>query len=356
MEHLARYLLEHRDALLVAWRKRARQLAAAEGMSVQALEDHVPRIIEALADAVRRVDDSAQALTDLSQIHASQRWAENYDLRQVVAEYRLLRRVILDGYRDYTRGATNADPDPLHALAVLNENLDQAIADAVEQFYSERMRGADWAIAVLGHDLRNPLNLASLQAQLLLRLEPPLEPQARGIAQVIRRTTQTMERLVADLLDVARWRGGRTIPLAREPTDLRLLVETALTEFRLANPDRDLQLDEAAPCEGSWDPDRLMQVLSNLLGNAIKYGQDPVRCLVTCEADTATVTVRNAGGMPEAVRDRIFKPFFTSDQQHGTGLGLFIAREIARAHGGDLALAECGDTSTCFLLSLPRAP
>lgn len=354
MERLAHFLDQHKTAILDAWRERARQLPAAKDLSRAALEDHLPQILDALAQAVLHHDTSTDTLHEVSQIHGAQRLAEDYDLRQVVTEYRILRRVIHTEYHAHGSDGADPSPDPLRAIAVLDENIDHAITDAVEQFYLERMKAAEWAMRVLGHDLRNPLNVTALNAQLLLRHEPPLDANARELAATIARTTKGMDRLVADLLDVARWRGGRRIPLDRQRVDLALLLEAVLIEFRLAHPGREFQLHAPPGCEGDWDADRVQQMLGNLLSNAVKYGTDPIRCSLSCEEQRARVSVCNGGRIAEEMRAQLFRPFHTSDPQRGTGLGLFISREIARTHGGDIALAEPDEDATCFLLTLPR--
>src|SRR5262249_26464792 len=134
------------------WLSRVKSLPSAHGLPTPRLRDHMPAILDLLADAIERRDYGPRPLEDLPEQHAALRYHEGYDLRQVVAEYRLLRHVITELYAE--RGDLSADSRPkMQPLAVMHEAVDRAISEAVDQYAAERDRVRDRFIAILGHDL-----------------------------------------------------------------------------------------------------------------------------------------------------------------------------------------------------------
>lgn len=214
-------------------------------------------------------------------------------------------------------------------------------------------------IGILGHDLRDPV--AALMAGVELLRDLP-EPRARTVARLAR-SVHRIEAIIRDLLDFARGRLGGGIPIAPRPCDMRGICDDVIDEVRQAHRSREIRLHAAGDLRGEWDPDRLQQVVSNLLGNAVTHGEDPI--VVTCRAepDQVITAVSNRGRpIPDAVIPTLFEPYTrapdnTEDQprQHrGLGLGLFIAHEIVRAHGGTLAVSSAQGEDTVFTFALPR--
>jgi signal transduction histidine kinase len=214
-------------------------------------------------------------------------------------------------------------------------------------------------IAVLGHDLRNPLAAVEAGARILSRME--LDPKAANVVARMQESCRRMGGLIGDLLDFARGRLGGGLPLsAALHADVAERLELVVTELRAVHPDRLIQarLDIAEPV--FCDAARLAQLLSNLLANALTHGaaDGPVR--VDAEAADGELRLRVAnGGRPiePARRARLFHPFARGEgrQPEGLGLGLYIASEIARAHGGRLEV-ESGEEETVFTLVMPLRP
>lgn len=213
----------------------------------------------------------------------------------------------------------------------------------------------DQFIAVLGHDLRNPL--ASIEAGATL-----LERRATGagvpsILTEIRRSTERMGRLIDNVLDFARGRlGGGLVAISR-PSDLSTILAQVVDELRNANPKRLIEstIDLASPV--TCDPDRIAQLTSNLLGNAVAHGDPdtPVSLAATLETGVFVLTVRNGGTMSPETKAQLFKPFSrgaTGEIRDGLGLGLYIAQQIAAAHRGALS-ATSGPDHVQFELRLP---
>lgn len=213
-------------------------------------------------------------------------------------------------------------------------------------------------IAVLGHDLRNPLSAVQTAAKMLLRMG--LEPRAENLAGVIDRSVERMTGLIDNVMDFARMRLGGGLPVARrEAVNLQATLEHVVNELRTAQTHRhiesDVQLTGAVYC----DPARIGQLLSNLVSNALTHGdpQSPVRVRARNDAGLV-LSVSNRGKPIQAeTLKRLFLPFVRGADQsssQGLGLGLYIASEIARAHGGTLD-ATSNETETRFTFRMPKA-
>jgi len=235
-----------------------------------------------------------------------------------------------------------------------------ARADAAEQRLAEERAEAaarDRFIAILGHDLRNPV-AALVSGTRMLQSASDAEDADR-VAGLMFATLGRMGGLIDNVLDFARARMGGGIALERRPaTDLGPALRQVVDELRATEPGRDiaLHLDLAAPA--MVDPARIAQLFANLLGNALHHGAAASPVLVEVRSDAAglALAVSNAGPpIPPAVRERLFRPFSRGEVrpgQEGLGLGLYIASEIARAHGGRIELVS-DERETRFTFVLP---
>lgn len=214
----------------------------------------------------------------------------------------------------------------------------------------------DEFIAVLGHDLRNPLAAIEGLASLLAKKLSGTDLQ-RFPTEIIR-STRRMARLISDVLDFARGRLGGGMAAIRRPANLSPVLSQVADEFRAAYPDRDLQTDIAIDPAISCDPDRIAQLASNLLGNAFAHGdpQAPVKLQASTTGTTFVLAVINGGQpMPPKVKARLFQPFsrsHTGQASDGLGLGLYICSQIAAAHDGDLTASSIPG-ETCFEFRMP---
>jgi signal transduction histidine kinase len=215
-------------------------------------------------------------------------------------------------------------------------------------------------IAVLGHDLRNPL--ASIQAGARLLRKTPLDTRATATVTLIENSVRRMAGLIDNVLDFARGRlgGGLTLNRTLEPP-LGPVLEQVVEELRTTWPDRmiDAEIHLVEPI--SCDRDRIGQLLSNLLANAITHGaaDGPVSVRASSQDCVFRLSVSNPGvPIPPSTIERLFQPFFRASARaphQGLGLGLYIASEIARAHGGKLAVTSTSQ-ETCFTLTMPSSP
>lgn len=211
-------------------------------------------------------------------------------------------------------------------------------------------------IAVLGHDLRNPL-ASIVGAARLLRREVQSE-KAQRVIGMMESSVDRMAGLIDDVMDFARGRLGSGISLHRQDALLEPILRQVVEELEASQPSRSIHCEVEAPDPISFDPGRVGQLVSNLLGNALTHGDPkaPVHLGARLIKDTVEIWVTNAGEpIPPEAMDRLFQPFFRGEvraSQQGLGLGLHIASEIARAHGGSLAV-QSDARETRFTFTMP---
>jgi signal transduction histidine kinase len=170
-----------------------------------------------------------------------------------------------------------------------------------------------------------------------------------------------MGRLIEDMLDLARARLAGGIVLKREPGDIKALVERVVRECQAASPGRTIETIYSGDFAGHWDAERLAQVASNLIGNALKHGDPtgPVHVqLDGTKQDQVILNVSNRGTIPPELVNHLFDPFRggqrTPGRSEGLGLGLYIVYQVVTAHGGSVEVTTGRDERTVFQVSLPR--
>lgn len=241
-----------------------------------------------------------------------------------------------------------------HELTV-EADLARKRAEKSERELREVAEFREMFIGILGHDLRNPIGSISMAAGLLLQRGHLDEQDAQTVARIIR-ASQRITRMVTQLLDLTRARLGGGLTIEPTPTDLREICRNVVEEF-----DAPIHLEVEGDVTGTWDQDRVAEVLSNLAGNAIEYAAPRTAVIVKARADNAEVVVEitNQGDpIPADQLPFIFEPFRRARQREKSkggnlGLGLYIAHEIVRAHGGTLTAHSAAGTTT-FVMRLPR--
>lgn len=223
----------------------------------------------------------------------------------------------------------------------------------------ETVRFNEMFTGILGHDLRNPLSAIVTAAQLAM-VRSPSERVSKPLSRIVT-SSERMSRMIEQLLDFTRVRVGQGIPLVEQSIDLVPVVRQVMEELEDANPAWTLDLEVTGATTGSWDPDRLAQVFSNLVANAIQHGDVSAGVRVRIDGaapDRVRAEVHNAGVIPDEVLPTIFEPLSGAHRRRegsrGLGLGLHITREIVRAHGGTLGIASEEACGTIFSIELPR--
>ena len=268
-------------------------------------------------------------------------------------------------FKGYESGAVDFIYKPIEAHILQNK------AEVFFQLYRQRQQLAmelndrtetlrlnELFSALLAHDLRNPLSAILASAHLL---------QKRGSDRLAQETSariltsgNRMARLIEDMLDLARARLGGGIVVKRQPIDFRTLVEKVVREHQAAAPERSIESSYAGDLTGHWDPERIAQVASNLIGNAIKHGNSasPIAVRLDGAPDCVTLLVENGGTIPQDTLQHLFDPFRGGQREagrsQGLGLGLYIVSQIVQAHDGKVEV-KTGSEGTSFLVRLPRA-
>ena len=224
---------------------------------------------------------------------------------------------------------------------------------------TETLRLNEMFAAVLGHDLRSPLSaILSSAIAIQRRSRDAMVQEAAGRALS---SGRHMSRLIDDMLDLARARLGGGIPLQPEAVDLRALVERVVREHLAAHAGRRIPIGQQGNLDGHWDPIRLTQVVSNLLGNAIQHGapdEDICVALDGTRAELVSLTVTNAGAIPDSILPFLFDPFRgvqDPNRSRGLGLGLYIVQQIVQAHNGSVEAQSNDGRHTAFCVTLPRS-
>jgi signal transduction histidine kinase len=255
----------------------------------------------------------------------------------------------------YRRGAELNRRAEIIALKEIEAARAQAEASRAE----EASRLKDRFIGILGHDLRNPLTAITNSAQLLMR-SADLPERHLGAAARILRSSERMAQMIRDLLDFTRGQLGGGIPV--EPTEANLaeICQRVVDETKAVHPQREILVTTRGDLNGRWDAPRLEQVVSNLVANAVLHGQDRILVGAVGEPVQVVLRVRN-GGPPIPAEDMpsIFEAF-KGPRPHratqGLGLGLYIVKEIVRAHGGTVEVTSNAVEGTTFSCIWQRPP
>ena len=218
-------------------------------------------------------------------------------------------------------------------------------------------------IGIVSHDLRNPLSAILLGAQAVLRHEGLGERQLKSVVR-IQSSAERAVRLVKDLLDFTQARLGGGLRVERRPLELAPLLLQLVLELEAAHPERTIELQRTGNTRGEWDGDRIAQVVTNLVANALKYSppQSPVRVEARGKEGGVSLSVHNSGApIPPGRLPLLFQPLQrgTTDVDkagRSVGLGLYIVDHIARAHGGHVEVRSTEAEGTTFTVWLPRAP
>ncbi len=240
-------------------------------------------------------------------------------------------------------------------------DADRKLADTESALSNERAMAElrEQFIAILGHDLRSPMRAVTSLSQLMLRR--PLEERAAEMAVLIRNSALRMNALIENMLDLARGRLSGGLTLARDADQpLGPVLDEVIAEARASHPDRMIEISIALVGPVYCDRGRIAQLLSNLLSNALTYGSadGPVRVHANSHKESFLLSVSNTGQpIPASALPHLFEPFYRSTGAHareGLGLGLYIAAEIAKAHGGALSVTSTHE-QTCFTFQMPLA-
>ena len=371
---LSDFITRMADRIVDEWEQFASTITpAAENLDRVALRDHAKAILlatardmtkpqsasEQMAKARGEGPEKTPSLDEAGASHGELRHTVGFDLVQMTSEFRHLRACVI---RLWIDSLQSPDMAYFQDLIRFNEAIDEALAESTAAYAEQVNRSRDIFLAILGHDLRAPLQAVSMSTELLMR-KATLEGDALTCANNIQRGARHMATMVNDLLELVRNRLGKNLPIDPAPMDLAVVAHEAIAQACAGNPTCDPMLEVSGDLQGVWDAARLSQLLQNLIGNALQHGSNKgdVKVTLTGEPDTVRLTVHNYGTpiAPEAITT-IFDPLVRSaDEELGQpstslGLGLFIVKEVVDAHGGTIEVSSSEAGGTLFTVVLPR--
>jgi signal transduction histidine kinase len=371
---LADFIEQRMPLILEEWEAFARSLLpASNGLDAASLRDHAEQILVAVAQDLRTTQNAsmqdAKAKGKLmvagrklpqtaAEVHAVLRATGGFSIEQLLSEYRALRASVLRLYAQEHAAAK----DTLEDIGRFNEAIDQAIAESVKFFHAEVERCRAVFLGVLGHDLRGPLNSILLTARLLAARGHD-KPIGDATSRLIR-SGERMRELLDDLLDFNRTSLELGLQVNKRSAVLEDICREEVDLRRASHPDIELVFASSGPTSGQWDASRMRQLIGNLVTNAASYGSpgSSIEVLLEGHADEVRLHVRNEGArVSRDVLMSMFEPLhrIASGGEHevrsNLGLGLFIVREVARAHGGNVDV-HVDEGKTDFIVTLPIVP
>lgn len=373
---LHNFILKNLEQILVEWERFARTCApASANMDVAALRDHAGEMLIVIAADLEtfqgdfeqaekskgHAPDTGGSRFTAAEAHGAERAMNGFDVRALVAEFRALRASVL---RLWEREVGEFTPAEIDDMTRFNEAIDQALAESISQFTESVENAKDIFLAVLGHDLRNPLG-AIYTSALTISETDEMNESDRVLALRISERAMQATRMVGDLLDFTRSRLGSGIPIDRAEVDLKKIVDDVADELMAAHPGSNVQVETGEGFVGQWDEARIRQALGNLVGNAVEHSDSGGAVTVALENGEEGVAIRihNRGTAISADRlDGIFnsmKPGVSIENRstHGPsghlGLGLYIAERIVNAHDGRIEVESSEAQGTTFTVHLP---
>jgi signal transduction histidine kinase len=372
---LSQFIREHTEQILSEWESFARSLPVGEEMGVASLRDHAKGMLEVIAHDLDTAQTPSQEVAKANgengandqrsdptaaEEHGAGRAESGFTVRQMVSEFRALRASVV---RLWTRQLPEVGVTQMAELTRFHAAIDKLIAESVTRYSEEIKQSKDRFLAILGHDLRSPLSAIITSSTFLLETgelrDAPLE-----LVRAIASSAGRMNQMVRDLLDFARTRFGDRIPIVREETDLKPVVEGVVSEVAASSPGSSVEIEISGDLRGRWDPNRLAQVLTNLLTNAVEHGTPnaPIEVIARGEPREVVLAVHSSGpAIPQSELREIFDAANSRTQDgdgagdgRHLGLGLYIVDKIVAAHGGSVEVRSSDEKGTTFTVHLPR--
>jgi signal transduction histidine kinase len=373
---LADFIRDNMEPILQAWEDFARTIEPpALTMDDEALRDHARQMLLAFAadldtpQSDQERDAKSRGLGKdghggtAAETHAEARLLSGYSAVQLMSEYRALRSSVLTLWSCAARG--DADTN-MADMTRFNEAVDQALAESVARYQHLVKRSQNMFLAILGHDLRNPLGTLVSGSSFIMQASD-IAPKYVLVATRMFSSAKRMSKLINDLIDFTRTHLGPGIPVRARQCDLVAVCEQVVNELRTCHPEQLIELQVPSQLDAVVDDSRVAQMLSNIVGNAVQYGSEdaPVTIRVTSSAEDIVIAVNNRGpSIPPDKLSSIFDPMVRAAasgkadyvERTSLGIGLFIAREIVHAHGGEVSVASNAADGTTFTVTMPRRP
>lgn len=372
---LSTFILQNLDDILQEWEDFAETLAPLEDANRVELRDHATEILKVIAADLETAQAESESiaksrgmvpgatLDTAAEVHAAARLSSGLTGDQVMAEFRALRSSVL---RLWARRVTVTSADEVQDMVRFNEAIDQAQSESMAR-YSKLLRDAQSLfLAILGHDVRSPLGAVSMGAQVLLH-DPTLPSKVLKVGLGIFNSSKRVDGIVRDLLDFSTSHLGDGIPIDPYTVNLERICFDVVEEAKTFHPDHSIELVCNGELSGTWDGPRLAQAFANLISNAIQHGKPTgtIYVEITGRAPDVVFEVINEGDViPAAKLKTLFDPVKsfairppserTMSRVQNLGLGLYVVKEIVKAHKGHISVSSSQEEGVKFTVTLPR--
>lgn len=373
---LSKFISENIKVILQEWEDFAVTLHSLNSANKSQLRDHAKAMLAAICldlDSHQSVQEGIDksmgrgpevADDTAAESHAVDRLQAGFTIEELMAEYRALRASVLRLWQARVRKADEFD---LQDMLRFNEAIDQSLTESIARFSAMLADSQNVFLAILGHDVRNPLGAISMGTQLILQ-DSSLPPRHLKVAAQVLRSTQRVTDIVADLLDYSTTHLGSGIPVTLARYDLSTECRSVVQEMKLFHPERTFKLEIDDDLAVVWDRARMSQALSNLIANAVQHGAigSPIWISVNVDQDDVVLVVQNEGEVISPSRLRaMFDPAKSfavkstsersASQTGNLGLGLYITHEIVLAHRGKIWVTSTVSEGTTVKVQIPRA-
>ncbi|MCM2279580.1 MAG: sensor histidine kinase [Oligoflexia bacterium] len=349
-------LRDSTQEILARWESNVRrEILSARHQATLLLQNQLPAFLQCIASELK-LETSGQRPCDPQTIreHGEQRAASlHYSLSDLLGEYELLREAIFE-VLECQITLTRDERDRILSM------IGHGIAEAASEYVRIQESFREQCVAILAHDLRNPVTVARTSAQLIL--ESLQRPElCRKLAERIDASLTRVDGMIDDLLDFWRLRAGQPLQIQVEPTELRALTRRVLEELKTIHGNR-FRLTAPEEIQGTWCPEGLSRCIENLANNAVKYGSSdqPITISLLSSGDHVEISVHNLGDpIDEQEQAKLFDPFFRGktallSRHRGWGLGLILVKEMVEAHHGAVSVKSSTQEGTTFTLRFPR--
>ena len=371
---LGDFILENIERILAEWEDFARRFWVGPLPPVARLrndaEEMLRTLVQDMASPRTAAEQKARSeghnggdRTGMNQAavgHALARVDDGFDIARMVAEFRALRASVS---RIWWESVPTPHREQIEDMRRFNEALDHLVATSVAAFAERLDRSRQLFLGILGHDLRQPLYSMKMFIE-IMSSSATWPEDLSAIPARMERCCDSMGKMLADLLDFTTSQLGSSMPVYPDTADLEAICREVLEEFRALAPDRDFKLQADGDLRGEWDAARLRQLISNLLSNAKHHGapDHPITTMLRETAEEVTLAVHNRGRpIPQESLGILFDPMvrLTAGErnrpQGSIGLGLYICRQIAVAHGGKIHVESSAEDGTTFTVRLPKS-
>jgi signal transduction histidine kinase len=371
---LSIFIRENIEVILQEWEDFAGTLHPLVGSNRKKLRDHAQQMLMVICADLDTYQGEQQGIEKskglgpdeandtAAESHAADRLESGFSIEELMAEYRAMRASVLRLWQKRVKGA---DELAVRDMLRFNEAIDQSLTESVARYSELARETQNVFLAILGHDVRNPLGAIGMGAQVLL-LDTELPAKYHNVATRIASSARRVNEIVNDLIDFSTSNLGGGMPIKPVPVDFGPECTHIVEEIRAFHPEREVRLELAGDLNVVWDRVRINQALSNLVANATQHGAPDQPVWVSVHGgDDITLTIQNMGAPMEPSHLRtLFDPAkrvaVRSASERGgddgdhLGLGLYITRDIIGAHGGTITVNSTLAEGTTFKLTLPR--